>query len=110
MVIEEMLLPLRWVLRPRPTALPALAPQIRAQRVLIDHREVSSRSILLVTHDLEDAIALADRVLVFSARPAVVQAEIIVDLGDSSRDPLRARTLPKFQEYMQRLLQEVRYL
>jgi NitT/TauT family transport system ATP-binding protein len=37
-------------------------------------------SVLLVTHDVEEALFLAHRVLVFSQRPARIVAEIDVDL------------------------------
>jgi NitT/TauT family transport system ATP-binding protein len=38
------------------------------------------RTVVLVTHDVEEAIVLADRVLVLSPRPGHVIAEITVDL------------------------------
>ena len=38
------------------------------------------RTVLLVTHDVEEAIALADRIVVFSQRPGRVRAEVPVDL------------------------------
>ncbi len=38
------------------------------------------RSVVLVTHDVEEAVMLADRILVLSPRPAHVVAELEVDL------------------------------
>lgn len=42
--------------------------------------EKRKKTVLLVTHDVEEAIQLADRIVVFSSRPARVHAEIAVDL------------------------------
>jgi NitT/TauT family transport system ATP-binding protein len=38
-------------------------------------------TVILITHDLQEAIALADRVILFTARPGRVKAEYRVDLG-----------------------------
>ena len=40
----------------------------------------TSASVVFVTHDLEEAIALADRVLVFTAAPATLKHEYRIDL------------------------------
>ncbi|MCL2899525.1 ABC transporter ATP-binding protein [Brenneria tiliae] len=42
--------------------------------------EAERRSIIFVTHDIEEAVALADRVIVFSARPASIIADYRVTL------------------------------
>ena len=42
--------------------------------------EKRKKTVILVTHDVEEAIALADRIVVFSARPARVKADLTVDL------------------------------
>jgi NitT/TauT family transport system ATP-binding protein len=38
------------------------------------------RTVLFVTHDIEEAVYLSDRVIVFSARPGRLKADIVIDL------------------------------
>ena len=61
------------------------------------------KSAILVTHDIGEAIAMADRVLVLSARPATVRAIHVIDIPRAGRDPVALRTDPLFQEYFSRI-------
>jgi NitT/TauT family transport system ATP-binding protein len=54
-------------------------------------------SVVLVTHDLEEAIALADRVVVLTAGPATVKKEFVVDLP-RPRQVRDIRFHPRFVE------------
>jgi NitT/TauT family transport system ATP-binding protein len=65
--------------------------------VVSDLWERSSFAALLVTHDVAEAVYLADRVLVLSARPSRVLAEIAVDLP-RPRSHGHTRMLPQFTE------------
>jgi NitT/TauT family transport system ATP-binding protein len=60
----------------------ALDVQTRAkmQDFLLDVWQASGASVLFVTHHIEEAIALADRVVVFTARPGRVKMVVPVDL------------------------------
>ena len=53
-------------------------------------------TVFLVTHDISEAILLADRVIVFSHRPAHVAREITVPLP-RPRSAVHSRSTPEFQ-------------
>ncbi|MBF6621850.1 MAG: ABC transporter ATP-binding protein, partial [Patulibacter sp.] len=60
------------------------------QRWLGDLLDDRPRSVLMVTHDVEEAVLLSDRVVVFSPRPARVTATVVVDAPRPARpDPDR---------------------
>jgi NitT/TauT family transport system ATP-binding protein len=71
--------------------------RISLEMMLLELWERLQISVLFVTHDIEEAILLSDRVLVLSQRPSRVIAEIDVDLP-RPRDQLKTKELPRFLE------------
>lgn len=66
---------------------------------LKDLRQHYQSSILFVTHDIEEALVLADRIYLLSARPATVRLEI--DLNNSagkSRSELKAQIIELLED------------
>lgn len=58
--------------------------------------ESSGATVLFVTHDLEEAIALSDRVIVLTAGPASVKADFTIDLPR----PRKARDIRFTKEFL----------
>ena len=50
------------------------------QEELIKLRETEKKTILFVTHDINEAVFLADRVILLSPRPSVIQEEYKINL------------------------------
>jgi NitT/TauT family transport system ATP-binding protein len=62
------------------------------------------RTALFITHDLNEAVAMSDRVLVMSARPGTIIEEIIIDLPDRDK-PFARRADPKANRYVGRMME-----
>jgi len=62
--------------------------------------------VLFVTHDIDEAVFLASRVLVMSARPGRIKAEVAVPLP-YPRD-WTVKTAPDFAVLKARLMAEIR--
>jgi NitT/TauT family transport system ATP-binding protein len=75
-------------------------------RELLRIWEAERRSILFVTHDIEEAVSLADRVVVFSPRPARIVAQHQVSL-DRPRDIRRLRSDADFGRLCQAIWTEL---
>lgn len=77
--------------------LAAVDAQTRAdmQDLLLDLAARFQQTCLLVTHDVEEAVYMADRVVVLTRRPTVVDHEIAIDLG-KRRDQITTREDHRF--------------
>ncbi len=83
----------------------ALDVQTRAkmQDFLLDVWRDSGASVLFVTHHIDEAVALADRVVVFTARPGRIKTIIPIDLP-RPRDPFS----PACEKLRMQLTEEMR--
>ncbi len=60
--------------------------------------QASRKTVVFVTHDLDEAVTLADRVVVISARPGTIKAVIPIDLP-RPRDVFTVRRDPRFGDH-----------
>lgn len=77
------------------------------QELLLQVWEEERSTVLFVTHDVEEAILLSDRILVMTALPGKIKTEIMIDLP-RPRSILEMETSPQFAVYKKQLLELVR--
>jgi len=61
------------------------------------------KTALLITHDLSEAISLADRIIILTKRPATIKEEMEIKLTIKDNSPLAARNAPEFSTYFNHL-------
>ncbi|RHC85699.1 ABC transporter ATP-binding protein [Blautia obeum] len=66
-----------------------------------------NKPAILVTHDISEAISMADRIIVLTRRPATVTRIITIDLELADRTPLASRNAPKFKSYFNLIWKEL---
>ena len=74
---------------------------------LLDIWTEQPKTILFVTHDIEEAVYLADRVLILSARPSQVVEELRIDLP-RPRDQITTRSQERFMAYRNHIYTRIR--
>ena len=67
----------------------------------------SGKTAILVTHDISEAISLADKVIVLSKRPASVKKVFPIRLSLENPSPLQAREAPEFKDYFNAIWKEL---
>ncbi|MCW5672090.1 MAG: ABC transporter ATP-binding protein [Hydrogenophaga sp.] len=68
-------------------------------RTVAEHK----KTVLFITHDLAEAVALSDRILVMSERPGTIVEEIVVEIPGRD-NPMARRKHPAVGDYVSRLM------
>jgi len=77
---------------------------------VVDVLRSEGKSVVLVTHDIGEAISMTDRVVVLSRRPGRIKCEHQINFpshGAGRPTPLQARSLPEFNTYFNALWKEL---
>ena len=80
--------------------------RVLMQELLLGIWESARKTVLFVTHDIDESIFMANRVAVFSARPGRIKTELAVDLPHPRHYTIK--TSPEFMELKARLTEEIR--
>ncbi len=77
--------------------------RLSLEDLVLNLRKKLRISIMVVTHDIDEAVYMADRVIVLSGKPATVIDNIEIELG-SERNQISTKSDPRFVEYRNRVL------
>jgi NitT/TauT family transport system ATP-binding protein len=80
--------------------------RVLMQELLLGIWESAQKTVLFVTHDIDEAIFMANRVAVFSARPGRIKTEIAVDFPHPRHYTIK--TSPEFMALKAQLTEEIR--
>lgn len=65
------------------------------------------KTAILVTHDLSEAVSLADRILILTKRPATIHQSISIRFQDSDLSPFERRNASEFKSYFNLIWKEL---
>lgn len=65
------------------------------------------KTALLVTHDLSEAISLADRIIILTKRPATIRQTLPLIFSLENDTPLNRRNAPEFKNYFNLIWKEL---
>ncbi|HCR40382.1 MAG TPA: spermidine/putrescine ABC transporter ATP-binding protein [Lachnospiraceae bacterium] len=65
------------------------------------------KTAILITHDISEAISMADRVIVLSSRPGTVVNVFDINFSIKHRTPFATRNAPEFREYFNQIWKEL---
>lgn len=80
--------------------------RVLMQELLLGIWEQAQKTVMFITHDIDEAIFMASRVVVFSARPGRIKAEI--EVGFPHPRHYTIKTSPEFMALKARLTEEIR--
>ena len=85
----------------------AVKPRIMVTKDIYSILKKEKITALIVTHDISEAISMADRVLVLSKRPGTIKDIHKINFEIENRTPLNCRQSPKFSMYFDTLWKEL---
>lgn len=67
----------------------------------------TGKTAVLITHDLAEAISVADRIIILSARPGQVKSIFPITFQEQYDSPLKRRNAPEFSQYFNQVWGEL---
>lgn len=83
--------------------------KLKIQREMLDYQRLVKATIIMVTHDIEDAIAMSDQVIILAGKPAQVSNKLSIELGLAQKDPVLARKSAHFPAFFSKIWDGLKY-
>ena len=66
-----------------------------------------NKSVILVTHDISEAIAFCDKIIILTNRPSSIKSIHKIEFGNTKRTPLTVRKHTLFKDYFDKIWGEL---
>ncbi|CAN7175883.1 ABC transporter ATP-binding protein [Mycolicibacterium frederiksbergense] len=77
--------------------------KIALEGELLETARATGKTVVAVTHDIEEAVTMSDRVYILKAHPGEIVDELDIDLGTTSTDINERRLAPRFNEFYEKI-------
>lgn len=67
-----------------------------------------NKTTIMITHDISEAISMADRIIILSHRPSIIKKELKINLTNKST-PIKNRKCKEFANYYEEIWKEIDY-
>ncbi len=84
--------------------------KIRLYHWLFTYFKQKRKTVLIVTHDLEEAINMSNKIIILNNKPKGIYKEINISIGDKERDPVELRKNPIFSNYFSEIWEDLRLI
>ncbi len=65
------------------------------------------KTAILVTHDIAEAVASSDRIIVLTNRPSCIKNIHVIELNCNEKSPIKCREAPEFRHYFNKIWKEL---
>ena len=80
--------------------------KLKVEEELVRILQEEKKTVMLITHDIAEAVSVSDRVLVCSSRPGRIKAEMAMPFS-KGHTPAEARNRPEFLDHFNALWREI---
>lgn len=77
--------------------------RIELQSVIIKYAKDNNTTVILISHDIDEAITVSDRIIILDHSPKGVKLDILINLDIQDRNPINVRKHPQFSRYFSEL-------
>ena len=81
--------------------------KLQLEQLVSEHLKQQQKTVVLITHDLSEAIAVSDRIIVLKSHPGKITKQFVVPTCIRNLTPIYAREHPEFHSFFQSIRGEL---
>lgn len=81
--------------------------RLNIQDIVFNIIKDEKKTVILVTHDISEAIVMSDRILILTERPGKIKRDLVLDFPERLA-PFKRRDLPSFNHYFNEIWEELK--